>query len=62
MWVDVAGSEEDKGGGALGYNLVPEVERRIGIRAAYAGYAMLFPCAGGLFCGIIAVIVRWDKL
>ena len=33
-WVDISGAEEVEGGGALGNKSVPEVDRKIGIRAA----------------------------
>ena len=60
--VDVAGSEEVKGRGTLGDKAIPELERKIGIRATYAGNKVFFECADGLFCGVIAMVVRREKL
>jgi len=62
VWVDVAGSEKVESGGALGNKAVPEVDRKFGIRAASTSYWVFLPCANGLFCGVIAVIVRQDEL
>jgi len=46
----------------LGDKVIPEVERKIGIRAIKAGDEVFFECANDFFCGVIAVIVRRDKL